>query len=400
MADNIYQWNDLTTESSLNKVKLDKAPTITKNSKTFVDNVNVTITHDKVCALIVGKYQMTIQGTYIGDDDSYHNKSFTYTCNITTNPKLCTKENINIFKISLQLEPLEKGEISSDSEEFFNEDNNTKWTITEFKILEGDNRNLTPNTYLYELDAPLLVEELTINGHKIDDKTYVQGSALPIDKINNISNIDFNNISVGGQNGIFTALEAAMVHITTKELKVPELTNVSLPELKNDEIIICKSRSMNNGITFNAKDPDTDRNHFGYTIKIKNKKSMGYKSIWVDRETMNEMFPNMPEDIMSTTKVFEYKDRFTLNKLTYNYEDIAAPTYVNQKDQEFNDDDIDRLKNDLAPTYSKVTITEAPDDVSTRDNNILLKNIEFVKFGDKVIKLNYEPLSEAQNQSI
>ena len=109
----------------------------------------------------------------------------------------------------------------------------------------------------------------------------------------------------------------------------------------------------------------------------------------VRKETLNKIFPDMPENIMSTTEKFEYNEPFKFERLTYEVVNVEAPIHINNEREQFSPEDQRRLK-ELAPTYKKVTINESTN--GPRNQNILLKNIEFVKFGDKVIKLNYEPL--------
>jgi hypothetical protein len=96
---------------------------------------------------------------------------------------------------------------------------------------------------------------------------------------------------------------------------------------------------------------------------------------------------------MSTTQMFECTDSFNFHELTYNVHDVAAPNWVNNQGQEFTSDDQIKLKT-YAPTYKAVTINQSTGD-HIRHNDMILKNIEFVKFGEKVIKLNYKPLYEA-----
>ena len=107
----------------------------------------------------------------------------------------------------------------------------------------------------------------------------------------------------------------------------------------------------------------------------------------IRKETLNKIFPNMPENIMSTTEKFEYNESFNFERLTYEVVNVDAPIHINR--EQFSPEDQNRLKV-FAPTYKKVTINESTN--GPRNQKILLKNIEFVKFGGKVIRLNYEPL--------
>ena len=112
----------------------------------------------------------------------------------------------------------------------------------------------------------------------------------------------------------------------------------------------------------------------------------------VGEETLNKIFPDMPENIMSTTEKFEYNEPFKFERLTYEVVNVDAPIHINNEREQFSQNDQNRLKV-FAPTYKKVIINESKN--GPRNQNILLKNIEFVKFGNKVIKLNYKPLYEA-----
>lgn len=381
---------------------------ITTNDRTVT--VHATITGDNVFALIAGKYQVDVKVTYDimnisqnrdpesteqsqttgldGDDIKYSTITYNETLSCISemrNLKLCNRQGN--YSISFDL----TGTITE--ELVPSEALNIKVTYEDgdFGILQGD--TLKKNDYLYILQKPELITNLTINGSNTVN-TYVKGSALPINEIGNISTIDFQNITINDvQRDIFSKLENNM-NITTNTLDVNELTVVDLPESEDKQIVICKSRSKNKGITFKTKDPDIRNKHFGYVIDIEDDRSAGYNSVWVNRETLNKMFKNMPDDIMSTTDKFEYKDKsFKFRKLTYAVHDVAAPNWVNNEGQLFNEDDANRLI-DYAPTYKVATINESTGD-PIRHNNMLLKNIEFVKFGDKVIKLNYKPLYEA-----
>lgn len=380
---------------------------ISYNSTKDGDSITVkaTITKTKVFALIVGNYQVTVNGTYniTLDEDESISKNFTAicTCKINKNPQLCTKEG-DSYKIDLIL----NGKIVY-NDEYNKPDENTiiNYNYTDFKIQE--NGGIVKNDYLYILQKPKLIRSLMIDGNTIDE-TYVKNSAIPVNKIKNISTKDFHNIKINSDEGlnIFHKLSDDNdigVNITTNALDIPKLTEVNLPEKEDEQIVICKSKSKNRGITFKTSDPDIGNRNFGYVIDIEGYRSAGYNSVWVNRKTLDKMFIGLPDDIMSTTKKFEYNNNndksFKFNKLTYNIVDINAPIHINDDEEMFSDTDEKKLKTkDYAPTYKAVTINESIDAV--RHNYMLLKNIEFVKFGDKVIKLNYEPLSETQNQSI
>lgn len=356
--------------------------------------VKATITHTDIFALIVGTYQVTVEGAYkidnkvksVGGNTNIvtNTDNFTVLCTgeIQNNPKLCTGNDGN-YTVELTL----TGIINLIQNAYEPECTGTK---NDFKIQQGiDNR---PNKYLCILQKPELITNLTINGNRKAD-TYVKGSALPINEIENISTIDFNNITINGvQRDIFYKLENNM-SVTTNDLFVPELTVVDLPESEYDTIYICKSRSKNKGITFKTKDPDISNKHFGYIIDIEGDRSAGYNSVWVNRETLDKMFKDMPADIMSNTNKFVFDNAFELHKLTYEVHDVEVPDWVNNSGQRFNDVDLGTLSS-YAPTYKKVTINESTE-TNNRRNNMILKNIEFVKFDDKVIKLNYKPLYEA-----
>ena len=267
-----------------------------------------------------------------------------------------------------------------------------------FKIKEGVTGN--PNKYLYILNRPTIIENLTIDGDGIIDKKYIEGSSIPIDRIKNISTKDFYNIEMSNVDNpnIFSKLSDPLktgVTITTNKLSIPELTVVDLPESKNAPINICKTKSMNKGITFKTSDPDTNNNnnHFGYIIHIEDYEAAGYNSVWVDRETLDKMFTGMPDDMMSTTAKFVYNKSFRLCKLTYEEERLVPLKHLNNENKPFINPDLNRL-NVYAPECYKVTINESDIDAN-RHHLMTLKNIEFVKFGDKVIKFNYEPLYNA-----
>ena len=128
-------------------------------------------------------------------------------------------------------------------------------------------------------------------------------------------------------------------------------------------------------------------------IHIEDYEAAGYNSVWVDRETLDRMFTGMPDDIMSTTGKFVYNKSFRLCKLTYEEERLVPLKHLNNENRPFINHDLNRL-NVYAPECYKVTINESKSDVE-RHHLMTLKNIEFVTFGDKVIKLNYEPLYKA-----
>jgi hypothetical protein len=375
----------------------------TRENKTITVTAN--ISHDNIFALIAGTYQVTVNVKYTitektrnlqesgteSDPEESNEDDFTRTENLkvqcTTEklnePKLCIKKGES-YQVTLSL----TGSIDDDIDE--GTIGEVTYDTGSFKIKEDGGGD--PNKYLYLLKMPKLITNLTIDGRSADN-TYVKGSALPINEIQNISTIDFHDIKInGGQEDIFYKLDNN-TNIATKTLVVPELTVVDLPESEDKPIIICKSRSKNKGVTFKTKDPDIGNRHFGYIIDIKGDRSAGYNSVWVNRETLDEIFPNMPDDIMSTTQMFECKDSFNFHKLTYDVHDVAAPNWVNNQGQEFTSGDQNKL-NTYAPTYKAVTINQSTGD-SIRHNDMILKNIEFVKFGEKVIKLNYKPLYEA-----
>jgi hypothetical protein len=375
----------------------------TRENKTITVTAN--ISHDNIFALIAGTYQVTVNVKYTitektrnlqesgteSDPEESNEDDFTRTENLkvqcTTEklnePKLCIKKGES-YQVTLSL----TGSIDDDIDE--GTIGEVTYDTGSFKIKEDGGGD--PNKYLYLLKMPKLITNLTIDGRSADN-TYVKGSALPINEIQNISTIDFHDIKInGGQEDIFYKLDNN-TNIATKTLVVPELTVVDLPESEDKPIIICKSRSKNKGVTFKTKDPDIGNKHFGYIIDIKGYRSAGYNSVWVNRETLDEIFPNMPADIMSTTQMFECTDSFNFHELTYNVHDVAAPNWVNNQGQEFTSDDQIKLKT-YAPTYKAVTINQSTGD-HIRHNDMILKNIEFVKFGEKVIKLNYKPLYEA-----
>jgi hypothetical protein len=380
----------------------------TRENKTITVTAN--ISHDNIFALIAGTYQVTVNVKYTitektrnpqesgtesdpeesNDDDVNINrqtKNLKVQCTTEkfNEPKLCIRKDES-YQVILSL----TGRISDNIDEGTIDEVEVTYDTGSFKIIEdgGDN----PNKYLYILRMPELITNLSIDGRPADN-TYVKGSALPINEIQNISTIDFHDITINNvQEDIFHKLDND-TNIATKTLVVPELTVVDLPESEDKPIIICKSRSKNKGVTFKTKDPEISNKHFGYIIDIKGYRSAGYNSVWVNRETLDEIFPNMPADIMSTTQMFECKDSFNFHELTYEVHNVAAPNWVNDSGQTFTSGDINTLKT-YAPTYKAVTINQSTGD-HIRHNDMLLKNIEFVKFGEKVIKLNYKPLYEA-----
>ena len=341
-------------------------------------NATVTISKNNVFAIIDGTYEVTII-----DPIKTSNISIKLTCTVN-NPKICTG-NEDSYSISLEFSGRTTNNFSAYS-----------YKEGSFRIQKGVIGN--PNKYLYILNRPTIIENLTIDGDRIIDKKYIEGSSIPIDRIKNISTKDFYNIEMSNVDNpnIFSKLSDPLktgVTITTNKLSIPELTVVDLPESKNAPINICKTRSMNKGITFKTSNPDTNNNHFGYIIHIGDYKAAGYNSVWVDRETLDKMFIGMPDDIMSTTGKFVYDTPFRLCKLTYEEERLIPFKYLNDENKLFKNEDLNRL-NAYAPECYKVTINESDSDVE-RHHLMTLKNIEFVKFGDKVIKLNYEPLYEA-----
>ena len=340
-------------------------------------NATVTISKNNVFAIIDGTYEVTII-----DPLKQRNTPIKLIYKVT-NPIICTG-NGDSYSISLKF----SGRTTNNFSEY-------SYKEGSFSIQEGVTGN--PNKYLYILNRPTIIENLTIDGYGIIDKKYIEGSSIPIDRIKNISTKDFYNIEMSNVDNpnIFSKLSDPLktgVTITTNKLSIPELTVVDLPESKNAPISICKTKSMNKGITFKTSDPDTNNNHFGYIIHIGDYKAAGYNSVWVDRETLNGMFYDMPDDIMSTTEKFVYDTSFRFCKLTYEEERLVPRKYLNNENKPFINPDLDRL-NVYAPECYKVTINESKSDVE-RHHLMTLKNIEFVKFGDKVIKLNYEPLNE------
>lgn len=342
-------------------------------------NATVKINKNNVFAIIDGTYEVTII-----DPIRTSNKSIKLTSTVN-NPKICTG-NGDSYSISLEF----SGNITNNFSAY-------SYKEGSFVIKKGVTGN--PNKYLYILNRPTIIENLTIDDDGIIDKKYIEGSSIPIDRIKNISTKDFYNIEMSNVDNpnIFSKLSDPLkmgVIITTNKLSIPELTVVDLPESKNAPISICKTKSMNKGITFKTSDPDTtNNNHFGYIIHIGDYKAAGYNSVWVDRETLNRMFYDMPDDIMSTTEKFVYDTSFRFCKLTYEEERLVPLKHLNNENKPFMDPDLNRL-NVYAPECYKVTINESESDVE-RHHLMTLKNIEFVKFGNNVIKLNYKPLYEA-----
>ena len=340
-------------------------------------NATVTISKNNVFAIIDGTYEVTII-----DPSRQRNTPIKLTY-IVTNPIICTG-NENSYSISLKFHRNAPNNFSAYS---YKDDS--------FIIQKGVDGKSNSNKYLHILNRPTIIENLTIDDTSVSDKKYIEGSSIPIDRIKNISTKDFYNIEMSNVENpnIFSKLSDPNkngVTIKTNQLSIPKLTVVDLPESKNAPIDICKTKSMNKGITFKTSDPDTNNNRFGYIIHIEDYEAAGYNSVWVDRKTLDRMFIGMPDDIMSTTKKFVYDTSFRLCELTYEEERLVPLIYLNDKRKKFIDDDLTRL-NRYAPECYKVTINESDIDVE-RHHLMTLKNIEFVKFGDKVIKLNYEPL--------
>lgn len=342
--------------------------------------VRVTITKNVVFAIIAGTYKVNVKvrysnGTEIG-----------VVCTKDTNLKLCDGSpgsySINLSLTGNTTIPAGASII------------NVSCLQDTFGIQEGSGDNI-PNEYLYILKGPTLITSLTIDGKGITD-TYVKGSAIPINEIRDLSTKDFNNVTINGEHrDIFYKLgdnNTNTINIETNTLSIPKLTLVDLPESVNKSIVICKNRSINKGVNLKTSDPNISNRHFGYVIDIKGDRSAGYNSVLVKKETLNKIFPDMPENIMSTTQKFEYNEPFKFERLTYEVVNVDAPIHINNEREQFSQNDRNRLKV-FAPTYKKVIINESKN--GPRNQNILLKNIEFVKFGGKVIKLNYKPLNEA-----
>lgn len=373
-------------------------PNVTYDGDGDLTNITVkaTITNNNIFAIIAGTYQVdvTVEYKYTGQGDITENLllpvTFKCTSEVFSKPVLCTKNGTNTIEIDFTLD-----KTNNDNSKLSNINKKNymlTWEASNLIVQQGVNNE--PNNYLYVLKSPELITSLSIDGEPASN-TYVKGSALPINEIKNISTKDFNNIKINDvQHDIFYKLNNTDGEaIVTKDLFVNELTVVDLPEEDGEQIVICKSRSKNKGVTFKTKDPDIGNKHFGYIIDIEGDRSAGYNSVWVNRETLDKMFIGLPADIMSNTQMFECTDSFNFHKLTYEVHNVVAPDWVNNQGQEFSEDDIEKLNN-YALTYTAVTINESTGD-PIRHNNMILKNIEFVKFGEKVIKLNYKPLYEA-----
>ena len=340
--------------------------------------VRVTITKNVVFAIIAGTYKVNVKVIYSDDTEN------TILCTENTSLKLCDGSP-GSYSISLSL-------TGNTSIPYGATIINVSCLQDTFGIQEGLGDNIS-NEYLYILKKPELITSLTIDDNTISGN-YVKGSAIPINEIRDLSTKDFNNVTINGEHrDIFYKLgDNDTFTIKTNTLSIPELTLVDLPESVNKSIIVCKNRSINKGIVLKTSDPNIGNRHFGYVIDIEGDRSAGYNSVLVRKETLNKIFPDMPENIMSTTKKFEYNKPFEFERLTYEVVNVDAPIHINNEREQFSQGDQRRLK-ELAPTYKKVTINESTNGL--RNQNILLKNIEFVKFGDKVIKLNYEPLYKA-----
>ena len=340
---------------------------------------DVNITHNNIFAIIAGTYKATV-------NVEYDNRIVPVVCTDNINLKLCGGSS-GSYSISLSL----TGTIDNTSIPARAVVSNPSYLEGSFGIQEGSGDNIQ-NEYLYILKSPELITSLTIDNNIISGN-YVKGSAIPINEIRDLSTKDFNNVTINGEHrDIFYKLgDNDTFDIKTNALSIPELTLVDLPESVNKSIVICKNRSINKGIVLKTSDPNISNRHFGYVIDIEGDRSAGYNSVLVRKETLNKIFPDMPENIMSTTKKFEYNKPFEFERLTYEVVNVDAPIHINR--EQFSPEDQRRLKA-FAPTYKKVNINKSTNGL--RNQKILLKNIEFVKFGDKVIKLNYEPLYKAQ----
>ena len=369
----IYQWSK------------DQQKIITCNASESNGNitVRVTITKNVVFAIIAGTYKVNVRVIYNNNEEDI------ISCTDNTGLKLCDGSP-GSYSISLDL----RGTINNDPIPVGAKIINVSCLQNTFGIQEGSGDNI-PNEYLYILKRPTLITGLTIDGKRITD-TYVKGSAIPINEIRDLSTKDFNDVTINSEHrDIFYKLgddNTNTINIETNTLSIPKLTLVDLPESVNKSIVICKNRTINKGINLKTSDPNISNRHFGYVISIEGDSSAGYNSVLVRKETLNKIFPNMPENIMSTTEKFEYNKPFKFERLTYEVANVDAPIHINDEREQFSPEDQNRLKV-FAPTYKKVTINESTN--GYRNQKILLKNIEFVKFGDKVIKLNYEPLNEA-----
>ena len=368
----IYEWRKSTPQ------QIDCTTSIQDRNVT----VNVNITHNNIFAIIAGTYKVNVKVIYS------NNVEDTISCTRDTNLKLCDGQNQS-YSISLDL----RGTINNTSIPAGAKIRNVSCLQDTFGIQEGLVDSIQ-NEYLYILKKPELITSLTIDGD-ITSGNYVKGSAIPINEIRDLSTKDFNDVTINGEHrDIFYKLgddNTNTINIETNTLSIPKLTLVDLPESVNKSIVICKNRTINKGINLKTSDPNISNRHFGYVISIEGDSSAGYNSVLVRKETLNKIFPNMPENIMSTTEKFEYNKPFKFERLTYEVANVDAPIHINDEREQFSPEDQNRLKV-FAPTYKKVTINESTN--GPRNQKILLKNIEFVKFGDKVIKLNYEPLYE------
>ena len=366
----IYEWRKSTPQ------QIECTPNI-QNRNVIV---NVNITHNNIFAIIAGTYKVNVKVIY------NNNVEDTISCTGYTNLKLCDGQNQS-YSISLGL----RGTINNTSIPARATIRNVSCLQDTFGIQEGLGDGIQ-NEYLYILKKPELITSLTIDGN-ITSGNYVKGSAIPINEIRDLSTKDFNDVTINGEHrDIFYKLgddNTNTINIETNTLSIPKLTLVDLPESVNKSIVICKNRTINKGINLKTSDPNISNRHFGYVISIEGDSSAGYNSVLVRKETLNKIFPNMPENIMSTTEKFEYNKPFKFERLTYEVANVDAPIHINNEREQFSPEDQNRLKV-FAPTYKKVTINESTN--GPRNQKILLKNIEFVKFGDKVIKLNYEPL--------
>lgn len=358
-----------------------------KNFNTSESNgritVNVTITNNNVFAIIDGTYQVTVEVIFNNKEKR------SSLCIGTTTLKLCNELVQGQYNISLSLTGTVERTGIPDSVAV----RNVSCLQDTFGIQEGSGDNIS-NEYLYILKRPELITRLTIDDNTISGN-YVKGSAIPINEIRDLSTKDFNDVTINGEHRdiFYKLVDNDTFTIETNILSIPKLTLVDLPESVNKSIVICKNRFINNkGVVLKTSDPNISNRHFGYVINIEGDKSAGYNSVLLRRETLNKIFPDMPENIMSTTKKFEYNKPFKFERLTYEIVNVDAPIHINNEREQFSPEDQNRLKA-FAPTYKKVTINESTNGL--RNQNILLKNIEFVKFGDKVIKLNYEPLYKA-----
>ena len=369
----IYEWRKSTPQ------QIDCTTSIQDRNVT----VKVNITHNNIFAIIAGTYRVNVKVIYSNGTEK------TVVCTNHTNLKLCDVQNQS-YNISLDL----RGTINNTSIPAGATIRNDSCLQDTFGIQEGLGDGIQ-NEYLYILKKPELITSLTIDGN-ITSGNYVKGSAIPINEIRDLSTKDFNDVTINGEHrDIFYKLgddNTNTINIETNTLSIPKLTLVDLPESVNKSIVICKNRTINKCINLKTSDPNISNRHFGYVISIEGDSSAGYNSVLVRKETLNKIFPNMPENIMSTTEKFEYNKPFKFERLTYEVANVDAPIHINDEREQFSPEDQNRLKV-FAPTYKKVTFNESTN--GYRNQKILLKNIEFVKFGDKVIKFNYEPLYKA-----